>query len=468
MLLRQQFLRLEDLLRVTHDSPAYNEGDTRGIFYAESWALVHYLLQSDKGQRLPQLVRFSQLLAAGQTLEDSFQQAFQTDFKTIEKSLRQYVQNTTYSVQVLTTTEPLEFDATMQTRPLTDAEAFAYLGDLLYHTNRLEEAEKYLQQALALAPELPQAHATLGMVRVRQRRFDEALPPLERSLAGDAQNYLAHYYLAEALNRRSIGPDGMISQYPRATAARMRAELQQAIALNPNFAEAHHLLAFLDMVNEEDLPAATGLLLRARQLKPGRHHYTITLAKVYMRREEFAAARNVLEQIMHSSNASGPEQAEARMTLQVVNNYAEQLAQIKAMGGNVQRRPAPDDDTDEATGTTTEQSLPPEALKPRLKRRAEGEQVRGVLTKIECVGGASVVLQVQTAAKLYKFHADQFDRVQLVAYVPDMAGTSITCGPFKQEMHVVLTYRAPTQPRPKYDGEIIAVDLITKDMEVEP
>ena len=47
LLLRQQFMHLEDLLRVTHDSPAYHERDKTGIFYAESWALVHYMLQGD-------------------------------------------------------------------------------------------------------------------------------------------------------------------------------------------------------------------------------------------------------------------------------------------------------------------------------------------------------------------------------------------------------------------------------------
>ena len=36
-------LPVRDLVAVTHDSPLYNEGNRRGMFYAESWALVHYL-----------------------------------------------------------------------------------------------------------------------------------------------------------------------------------------------------------------------------------------------------------------------------------------------------------------------------------------------------------------------------------------------------------------------------------------
>ena len=42
--LRERFIPLAELLAVDHKSPLYNEGDRRGVFYAESWALVHYLL----------------------------------------------------------------------------------------------------------------------------------------------------------------------------------------------------------------------------------------------------------------------------------------------------------------------------------------------------------------------------------------------------------------------------------------
>jgi len=39
-----QLLPIEQLLSADASSPLYNEGERRGMFYAESWALVHYLL----------------------------------------------------------------------------------------------------------------------------------------------------------------------------------------------------------------------------------------------------------------------------------------------------------------------------------------------------------------------------------------------------------------------------------------
>src|SRR5205085_2527543 len=441
-----------------------------------------YLLQGDKGQRVAQLGQFSALLSSGKTLDESFQQAFQMDYKTMEKTLQQYVQRNSYVDSVFDLKQPLEFDAEMQTRPLSEAEAQAYLGDLLYHTNRADDAETYLKQALALTPNLPMAESALGRVRVRQKRYDEAIKLLQQAVAADPQNYLAHFYLAEALNRQTLGPDNMVARYPAEVAATMRAELKKSIELNPNFPEAYHLLAFLDLVNGEELMDATVLMTRARSLRPDRLEYAITLARVYMRREQFVAARHVLEQVMRSSNADAQERAEAEGTLREVNNYAEQSARVKAANEEFQRsmkasERTGEDKIEDKTGTSkseTDTSTPDQpqpiagSTRPVLKHRTDGEQIRGVLTKIECTGGASAILYVQAGERLYKIHTDALDHIEFISYIPDMSG-QISCGPLKKETYVRLTFRpaAQQQTHAKFDGEAIAVEFISKDTEIE-
>jgi hypothetical protein len=123
--------------------------------------------------------------------------------------------------------------------------------------------------------------------------------------------------------------------------------------------------------------------------------------------------------------------------------------------------------TPHETISDTSGDAPPDVFKLRVPRRAAGPFVRGRLTEIECAGGASVVFHVQTEGRLYKFHADEFRRVRLTAYVPGWAGTSITCGPIQRELQAVLTYRPATQPHARYDGEALAVELVTPEMEVE-
>jgi hypothetical protein len=88
----QKMIPLRVLFSVEHDSPQYNETSKRGVFYAESWALMHYLIEGNKGQRKEQLGRFISLLTANVPPEKAFQQAFQTSYEVIEKELRDYVQ----------------------------------------------------------------------------------------------------------------------------------------------------------------------------------------------------------------------------------------------------------------------------------------------------------------------------------------------------------------------------------------
>jgi len=72
------------LFSVDHGSPHYNEKEKQGVFYAESWALVHYLMLGDNGKRNQQFMRYLGLLHSGIPVEESFRQAFQADFATIE------------------------------------------------------------------------------------------------------------------------------------------------------------------------------------------------------------------------------------------------------------------------------------------------------------------------------------------------------------------------------------------------
>ena len=161
MLRSDHWLPLQTLLSVDRKSPYYNERDKTGIFYAESWALVHYLILGSEGKRLPQLGRFLSLIDANVALDSAFKQAFQMEVEALEKEFKKYVEGHTFRMQIATFERKLEFDRDMTAAPLTEAAAQGYLGDLLLHVNRLSDADARLQQALTLDPQLTQAQASL-------------------------------------------------------------------------------------------------------------------------------------------------------------------------------------------------------------------------------------------------------------------------------------------------------------------
>ncbi|HEY6231963.1 MAG TPA: DUF1570 domain-containing protein, partial [Pyrinomonadaceae bacterium] len=162
-----KMLPFRTLFQVDSKSPYYNESEKQSIFYAESWALMHYLVLGKDGQRMDQMGKFVELLNRSVPLEDAFQQAFSTSFENMEKELRAYIQRDRYPIISGSFTNKVTYDSAMQSAPITEAEAQAYLGDLLLKSNRAD-AEAYLQRALNLDPNLPMANASLGLLRVRQ------------------------------------------------------------------------------------------------------------------------------------------------------------------------------------------------------------------------------------------------------------------------------------------------------------
>ena len=228
-----KFLPLRTLFAVDYRSPFYNEGNKMNIFYAESWMLVHYLLQGDSQKHRPQLAKFVDSLRAGTKIEDAFQLAFQENIESFEKDFKAYIQAAKYMATGVTFEHKLDFDSEMKAEPLAEGEAHAYLGDLLAHTHRLQDAEGQLQQALTLNPESQITQTAYGMLRVRQGRLSDARPYLEKAVAANSQNYLTHYYYAFALSSLSMNEYRTVSGYTEDTATTMRSELQKAIALKP-------------------------------------------------------------------------------------------------------------------------------------------------------------------------------------------------------------------------------------------
>src|SRR5262245_5022213 len=86
----RELLPLETLLSIDSRSPHYNEQDKTGIFYGESWALVHYLMLGGPG-RQEQFKRFLQQVGRGDNVAKALESSFGMSLDTIEKELRAYI-----------------------------------------------------------------------------------------------------------------------------------------------------------------------------------------------------------------------------------------------------------------------------------------------------------------------------------------------------------------------------------------
>ena len=336
LLRENKILPLKALFEVDHKSPHYNESNKKGIFYAQSWALMHYLLIGKAG-RVEPLTKFLQLQNENVPIDQAFQQAFGMPFETMEKDLRNYVKQDRYNIVQGHFERKLELDTNAQVMPLTEAEAQAYMGDLLLHSNR-KEAYTYLEKALKLDPNLGMAHASLGMAYFREGKVDEARASLQRAVDANSQNYLAHYYYAFTLSRQSLdGP--RVSVYTPENSAKMKNHLQQAIKLRPDYLESYNLLAFVSLVTGEGLTEAIDSMKQALKVAPGREDFSFTLAQLYARLGEYKTSRQMLEQLAKSTSADDYVRRNSESLLKQLELFEaragsyDQLRQTKSSGG---------------------------------------------------------------------------------------------------------------------------------------
>ena len=464
-----KMLPLRKLFEIDHQSAYYNEGDKQSIFYAESWALMHYLILGRDGERKPQLGKFLNLLSTGVAMEQAFQQAFAMTFESMENELRQYIQRNRYPIFSESFQSTMNYDGAMQSAPITEAESQAYLGDLLLKSNR-GEAETYLQRALALDPNQPLANASLGLLRVREGRSLEACKHLERAVAASSQNYLIHYYYAYVLSREGNRDMETVLGFPAELAQKMRSELSLAIKLRPDFLESYGLLAFVNLVTETDLDETLQLLKQALASSPHRSDLMFMLAQVYLHQEDFTAARQLIDKLnVEAEDAELRRRAKALLAQLVA--VEEQVTRIRkqreehasvASDGN-----APGGSASEAFEVIINKDDPAAVLRESLRKPATGErQIQGLLTRIDC-DAKGITFIIKLGGRMLKLGTESFQRMDIVTFSNDTRG-DITCGPRKPENNVVVAYVPSTPPRPKVDGVIKSVEFVPRDFTLKP
>jgi len=391
--LRQTFMPVETLFAVKPGSPYYNEQQQQGIFYAESWAVVHYLMLGNNRQRQPQLVKFLTSLGTGKSIDESFREAFQTDYATFENELRDYIGRFSFPVIRYKLQDKIDFDREMRVSPLTEAQAQYYLGDFLLHTNRLDTAEAQLQKAISLDPTFAPSYALMGMLRVRQQKHEEALKFLTQAVQADSKDYMAHYYYAYML--QTVAADASSSS-DHSRYDLMRQHLKKAIELSPDYLNAYGMLGYVSLMLNEELPQTEELLKKALNSAPGRRDIRMRLAEVMIANKEVLAARAVVRPLVVSEDEVMKRQAQSLLDeiQQFVDNedalrqYEERRreAEAAATAAAATRALTPEStfETDEPPRITKKPAQTSsgesviETAAPQIKR-PEGQQIQGAM-----------------------------------------------------------------------------------------
>lgn len=483
LLAQTKLLPLETLFAVSNYGLLQQGNHSRSIFYAESWALIHYFVQTGKTEGLS---KFLLLLMKDTPPETAFQDSFQMNYAQMEKELGKYVSQNSYKYSVITFQNKLVFENEMQTFPLSEAATNAYLGDLLFHNNRADDSEAFLQKAISLDDKQSAAYTTLGMVKFRRGKYDEAKTYLEKAVSDDQKNPLALYYYAYTLSREN--EDNLGSKFSAETSAKMRNALKKSIALNPSFAGSYDLLAFISLVNNENLDEAIQLLRKALAIQPGNQQFAMRIAEIYLRQQKYDEAKTIAEKIAKTADEPEIKSRAESLKLNIERmqeNRAQYEASLKQYEESVkdrsnQRVKQNEDSVKDRTnqpvlarrGSREEKVLTPEeaarlqeeekmiSLNEAVGKAKPGErQVIGHITKINCVS-EKVNYTVKTDKETFSLFSKDFQSLTLVDLSGKGNNAQVGCAENLANINSVITFRESSASKSGISGELTAIDFV--------
>jgi tetratricopeptide (TPR) repeat protein len=294
------FIPLEKLFNQEYDPDFYTEVTRAGTFYAESWALVHYLL-ANGAERQSQTGKFLDAIGQGLSPEEALQTSFHTSLYGLQKECQAYVAHGRFNYSEITFTDKFRVDDSAKVRPMGRSESLARLGELLQHLQeeRLPDAEAHLREALRLDPEGGIPLMNMGTLLAAKGEFDKAVSLFERAAASLPDEPLLTYREARALlhrkeGERPVGEEAVGSIAPE-TIERARGLLKRTIKIRPSFAEAYIELGNLADASGGSLEEGIEALAKARTLMPSRLDVTMNLFFLNLKAGNRAAAQELFD-----------------------------------------------------------------------------------------------------------------------------------------------------------------------------
>jgi tetratricopeptide (TPR) repeat protein len=312
----ESLLPLPKLLGIGRDSLLYNEVTRSGIFYAQSWALVHFLLFGEQAPGRGAVQRYLELLPEVRSADDAFVTAFGADYATLEVQLRRYIAGGSYHKHVYSRSTA-DIARAVKLAPAGPADVALAKGSLLLGARSADEAEPYLGQAAELAPGDPRPWELLGHIAVERKDFATALSVLSKAAAAGSTSYLVYYNLAVARLPELLQPWlPNVPVDPRAM-DEAAANFRRAIALSPSHVASYEGLAGLMRGMATPLAGDRDLLVRGTLQAPGNVMIEAGMAAADIRAGRRAEGRARLERLcVRHPNATSAGMLYARRLLE--------------------------------------------------------------------------------------------------------------------------------------------------------
>ena len=451
------WLTLPDLFGMKNRVVNGQEGTHQTLFYAESWMLVHYLINQHK---LEQTGTYFDLVENQKLpVEQAIQQAYGMTVAQLDKAVKDYFHslkplfdamwaskqpnppvtaNVVYELPL-----PLEMDDVGSSHTevaLPEAQALIAEMELRIPERRAQALQQLQQLAADEKTTSAALYRALAWAHVLKGETSEAFENLQSALGLNPTDPWARFGLAEASYHS--GEKGAKVQ----GLANTMHSLQKVIEEYPDFAEAYALLGWARLAGG-GTNSAIEAMQTAIQLSPRNESYQLRLAETYLATKKWDEATAVLERLKTSQNLQIAAAAKKEINdMPFLKKFGvrpqEEAARQEIITANTQKREevSDDDDTDDAAKAQPAAADPVEDKRPVHFMRAK-------LVSADCSQPPAAVITVAEDSKSLKLRTDDYKSLAVIG----VGGFS--CG--WKDIAVSINYKRGG----KADGDLVSIEV---------
>jgi len=456
VLQENKLIPVEALLAADSQSPYYNEENRVSIFYAESWAIVHYLMLNPDARKQQLLQKFITAWDVSGNQAEAAQQAF-GDLKKFSQITESYARAGNFYMAKVNTSVKSD-PRSYETRGLSQAEVSANRALFFVHTRRPKEAESSIVEALQSDPTLSLAHEAQGVLAYTKNEFGPAEASFSKAIALPSPTFSAYYFAAMSQLHGSPGavnPDCV-------------GELEKAIAMNAQFAPAYAGLASLYSMQKETQAKALVLAKQAVELEVGNLQYAINYAHVLLNAGRFADAKTLAVRIQKAARTPVDKENSDQLLASVdefdlhAKRAAEYEERAKRAADSRSRLSAFDSPAAPATSepgikhpATVADSAPQTPQSLDRSNRTE-YMVEGIIAAAECNANTSGRVTLTVNGSPMRFLYPSLAQLQVVEGLTEDSGNAPPCQDWKGKRVRLFFYKTKDKP---YSGELQTVQF---------
>jgi tetratricopeptide (TPR) repeat protein len=414
------WLSVPDLFNMRHDPTSYEEGTHHTLFYAQSWMVMHYILNKD--QLTATGTYFDLVQNQKVPVDEAIQQAYGMSSAQFDKAVKDYFRSLK---QLVADQDAVRQGASQNTRPgiyqfaaplgpdevvidakeISEADALAQMAEVMVrHPDRREQGLREIDSVLKMTDKKGQpvdneiAHRALAWVHLDRKEFPGAAEELGNAAALEPRDVWNRYYLALLKYKTAQTKHEEIQGL-----ANMMIDLKVTIDWYPDFAEAYNMLA---MARIEGGGAASALesIKLAIALSPRNEQYIFNLGQIQETGKKWDAARAIFERLQSSAN---PQIAAA------ASHQLEELATVKKYGisPSAPKRASQSSPFDELEQEAQKRAQAPDQSGPDKRPT---QFVKGTLTSVDCSRAPAAVLTVNTGSKSLKLRTPDYKSLLVI------------------------------------------------------